>query len=912
MPPAHRHLLGLVALLAISPAPARADDGVAFFEKKIRPVLVEHCARCHSEKGKSPKGGLRVDTRAGLRKGGDSGPALVPGKPEQSLLVKALRYRDESLRMPPKGKLPDAVVRDFERWIALGAPDPRTGSAGPATVGVEAARRHWAFQPIRRPALPAVKGAAWPRTAVDHFVLAKLEAKGLTPSTQADRRTLIRRLSFDLLGLPPTMAAVDAFVADQRPDAYERLVDQLLALPRYGERWGRHWLDVARYADTKDGVLMYGDDRVRPYAYTYRDYVIRAFNEDLPLDRFVHEQLAADRVAPKEEPWRLAAMGFLTLGRMFDNNVHDILDDRIDVVTRGLLGLTVSCARCHDHKYDPIPQADYYSLYGVFAASEAPLELPLLEPVATNPARAAFEKKAAPKRQALRAFLDSQYALLLETARKRVGDYLVHAATTRPDPLETAIFFLSLAPDDLRPQIVARWRLLLERRARPDDPVFGPWHDLMRLSEPFRAADVEALRSAWKRRAPGTGQGQLNPLVLAALQKAPLTRRADVARAYGNLLRDAGKDSDAARRQLLALVTGPDSPGYFPRSRTREYMSRSEKDSFGGKVQELDRLAVQAAAAAPPRAMVLVDAEEVAEPRVFVRGDPSRPGPRVPRQFLRVVAGQQRSPFRTGSGRLDLARAITAADNPLTARVLVNRVWMHHFGEPLVDSPSDFGLRTAPPTHPELLDHLARGLIEGGWSLKRLHRTLLLSSSYRQASGDRIECRRADPDCRLLWRMNRRRLEFEAMRDSLLAAAGRLDSRMFGRPVNVAGDPNNRRRTVYGLVDRQDLPGVFRAFDFAAPDSSVERRPRTTVPQQALFGMNSPFVLEQARALAARVNGEPEGARRVEALYRIVLTRQPTQAETRLGLDFVAGAGKSAWEQVAQVLLMTNEMMFVD
>jgi hypothetical protein len=917
MPSFHRPLLTVAVLLAAGPAAARSDDGVAFFEKKIRPVLVEHCVRCHSDQGKSPKGGLRVDTRAGLRKGGDSGPALVPGKPQQSLLLKALRYSDESLRMPPRGKLPDAVVRDFERWIALGAPDPRTGSSGPAVVGSQAARGHWAFQPIHRPALPAVKDAAWPRTPVDRFLLARLEAKDLTPSPQADRRTLIRRLYFDLLGLPPAMEAVDAFLADARPDAYERLVDRLLASPAYGERWGRHWLDVARYADTKDGVLMYGDDRVRPYAYTYRDYVIRAFNEDLPLDRFVHEQLAADRVAPREEPWRLAAMGFLTLGRMFDNNVHDILDDRIDVVTRGLLGLTVSCARCHDHKYDPIPQADYYSLYGVFAGSEAPLELPLLEPVAANPARAAFEKKAAAKRQALRAFLDSQYTLLLKTARERVADYLVRAATTKPDPLETAIFFLSLAPDDLRPQIVARWRLLLERRARADDPVFGPWHDLMRLSEPFPAADVETLRSTWKRRPAGTGKGQLNPLVLAALQKAPLARRADVARAYGGLLRDIGnKADDPARRQLLALVAGPDSPGYFPRKRTREYMSRGEKDSFGGKVQELDRLAVQAGDAAPPRAMVLVDAEEVTEPRVFVRGDPSRPGPRVPRQFLRVVAGEQRSPFHTGSGRLDLARAITAGDNPLTARVLVNRVWMHHFGEPLVDSPSDFGLRTAPPTHPELLDHLARELIEGGWSLKRLHRTLLLSSVYRQASRDRLDCRRLDPDNRLLWRMNRRRLEFEAMRDSLLAVARRLDTRMFGRPVNVAGDPGNRRRTVYGLVDRQDLPGVFRAFDFAAPDSSVERRPRTTVPQQALFGMNSPFVLEQARALAARVGSEPEGARRVEALYRVVLARRPTQAETRLALDFVVGVSKGnqlgAWEQLAQVLLMTNEVMFVD
>jgi hypothetical protein len=423
--------------------------------------------------------------------------------------------------------------------------------------------------------------------------------------------------------------------------------------------------------------------------------------------------------------------------------------------------------------------------------------------------------------------------------------------------------------------------------------------------------------------------------VLAALSRAKLDTRADVARAYGNLLRDLyqeSKKSDAtkqgtderARQQLLALLTARDSPSYFPRSRVREYMSRGEKDAFGGKLQELDRMAVKDANA-PPRAMVLVDAEEIHQPRVFLRGDPSRPGPRVPRQFLLVVAGPKRRPFTHGSGRLDLARAITAPANPLTSRVLVNRVWMHYFGEPLVDSPSDFGLRTAPPSHPELLDYLAVDFMSSGWSLKKLHRMVLLSSAYQQASFDRPECRRVDPDNRLLWRMNRRRLDFEAMRDSLLAIAGRLDSRQYGRPVDVANDPRNARRTVYGLVDRQSLPGVFRAFDFASPDQSAERRPRTTVPQQALFGMNSPFVLEQVRALAARpeITRETLPVRKVEALYRLVLTRQPTMTETRLALDFIiaaqkgrtAGTEKSRldpWEQFAQVLLLTNEVMFVD
>ena len=911
--------------------PAPTPEQLRFFETRIRPVLAAHCYRCHSQKAKAPKGGLLLDSRDALRKGGDTGPAIAPGKPAASLLLRAIRYGDESLRMPPKGKLPAAVVADFERWVGMGAPDPRV-SATPVKGGTDAAaaRKHWAFQPIRRPPLPTVKRISWLLNPVDRFILARLEQRGLTPSPPADRRTLIRRAYFDLLGLPPTPREVETFLADRSPDAYEKVIDRLLASPHYGERWGRHWLDVARYADTKDGVLMYGDDRVRPYAYTYRDYVIRALNEDVPFDRFVHEQLVADQLDLKGEPWRLAAMGFLTLGRMFDNNVHDVLDDRIDVVSRGLFGLTVACARCHDHKYDPIPTADYYSLYGVFAASEAPLELPLTAPA--GPAAAEFEKVVGPKRRALRQFRDSQYAILLETARQRVGDYLVRVATTPPDPLETAIFFLSLQPGDLRPQIVVRWRRLIGQRARPDDPVFGPWHDLMQLPEKEFAAQLSAVRGRWQGIPAGIGRGQLNPLVRTALERAKLTGRADIARTYGQLLRgiyeaskkgQPGEGLEAqARRQLLDLLTGRDSPAYFPRSRTREYMSRQEKDAFGGKVQELDRLAVKAANA-PPRAMVLVDAEQIAEPHVFIRGNAARPGARVPRRFLKVVEGERRRPFTHGSGRLDLARAITAPDNPLTARVIVNRLWMHHFGEPLVESPSDFGLRTAPPSHPDLLDYLASTLQREGWSLKKMHRLLILSSTYRQASFDRPACRALDPDNRLLWRFNRRRLDLEAMRDSLLAISGRLDRRMWGRPTDP-GDPRNSRRTVYALVDRQSVPGLYRAFDFASPDTSAERRPRTTVPQQALFGMNAPFVLEQAKALASRpeVVRETAPAKRVEALYRLVLSRKPEAAEVRLALDFLAADEEhrhrsqhsrlDPWQRLAQVLLLTNEAMFVD
>jgi hypothetical protein len=932
MSPTRRLVVTAAAALAIlaGPHPGHADEpqptsqALDFFEKKVRPLLAEHCSRCHGREGKV-KGGLRLDNRAGLLKGGESGPALVPGKPDESLLIKAVRYADPDLRMPPKGKLAAAAVADLERWVALGAPMPKdTVARAPAGIDFAAARRHWAYQPVRKPSLPAVKDRAWAAAPLDFFILARLEEKGLTPSAPADRRTLLRRVSFDLIGLPPTAAEIEAFEQDTSPEAYEKVVDRLLASPRHGERWARHWLDVARYADTKDGVLMYGFDRIRPYAYTYRDYVIRALNEDTPFDRFVHEQLAADQIEPKVEPWRLGAMGFLTLGRMFDNNVHDVLDDRIDTVTRGLLGLTVACARCHDHKYDAIPTTDYYSLYGVFASSEAPLELPLTERPESLPGAAEFEKSVAPKRAALRKFLDDQYALLSETARQRVGDYLVHVATKPPDPLETAIYFLSLAPEDLRPPIINRWRRYLERHARADDPVLGPWYDLMKLPEVEFAGRAQAVLDGWKARPEGAGKGQVNPLVRDALAGAKLTGKADVARAYGDLLRRVyheGKKrpvvDTAVRQQVLDLVTGRDSPAHFPRGHTWQYMSRGEKDAFGGKRTELDRLAAQAPAA-PPRAMVLRDAE-ILEPRVFVRGNPGVFGEKVPRQFLRVLAGDDRKPFPHGSGRLDLAKAITAPDNPLTARVLVNRVWMHHFGEPLVATPSDFGARSSPPTHPELLDYLAATFVEDGWSLKRLHRRIVLSAAYRQASWDRPECRKADPENRLLWRANRRRLDLEAMRDALLFVSGRLDAKLYGRPVDVAGDAGNRRRTVYGLVDRQSLPGLFRAFDFASPDTSAERRPFTTVPQQALFALNAPFMLEQAKGLAAGAASAGAGPEpRIRALYRRALAREASGDELSAAVRFVNGSlgrGQSpqrALEDLAQVVLMTNEFTFVD
>jgi hypothetical protein len=909
-------------------------------------------------------------------------------------------------------------------WLA-----PATYAGKLAGQSFEEASRHWAYQPIQRTTPPPVKAAERVQSPIDTFLLAKLEAKGLTFAPPADPRTLLRRVCYDLIGLPPTAEETEAFdrevaaeVAEEKRKAgkqenrgvpgpssrfpvfsssqsaaYARVVERLLASPRYGERWGRHWLDVARYAETKDLVLVYGKDALRPYAYTYRDYVIRAFNEDVPFNDFVRDQLAADLVQPKVEPWRLAALGYLTLGRLFDNNVHDQIDDQIDTVSRGLLGLTVACARCHDHKYDAISAADYYGLYGVFASTERPYGLPLIEDPAQVPGGPEFEEMLAKARKELEDHLDRCFNELTENLRQRIGDYLVRAVTTKPDLTETTQFGLSLTPEDFRPTLMLRTRRFVEQRAKPEDPIFGPWAALMALpgdSFPLVAADVRRLilPEAAEQGSKGAGvqnaapitpapshlrsPASPNPLVLDALAQTTLTNKASIARTYGDLFRQVYEESkkpaagspglSASQRELLEIVTGKDGPIWFDRRDTPVHLSRPDADKYGGLVQNLDKLAANATNPPPARAMVVAELPEPYAPRIFIRGSPSRPGEAVPRSFLRVLNGGAPQPLGEGSGRLALARAIASPTNPLSARVFVNRVWMEHFGEPLVSSPADFGVRSEPPTHPELLDWLAGEFIRSGWSVKHLHRVILTSAAFQQSSvatdvrrltsaeagekgsrGAGVQAAasisaapshprspatgksqslptsaatsvESDPDNRLLWHYPRRRLDLEAMRDTLLFVAGRLDVTMGGRSVDVAGEPLNARRTVYGLVDRQNLPGLFRSFDFAVPDQCVERRPKTTVPQQALFAMNSPFVMEQARALAAAAAGLPDSAGKATVLIRQVLGRLPTDREIARAREFVEAASSDTdakltpWEQFAQALLASNELVFLD
>jgi cytochrome c553 len=933
-------LVVIVAALgrAAEPGAAITAEQEQFFEAKVRPILAARCLDCHGPK--KEESGLRLDSRQAALDGGDSGErAVVPGDPDRSLLVTAIN-RAGDIHMPPETKLPAGEIEILTDWIRQGLPWPQSSQADlPVQSAADRApdhrANHWAFQPVANPPLPPIRNPqSAVRNPIDHFILARLETAGLSLSPAADRRTLIRRANYDLLGLPPTPEDVAAFTADDRPDAYERLIDRLLASPHYGERWGRHWLDVARYGDTKG--YAFAQERRYPYAYTYRDYVIRALNADLPYDKFVVEQLAADRLAMGEDKSSLAALGFLTTGRKF-NNAHDDLDDQIDATTRGLLGLTVACARCHDHKFDAIPTEDYYSLYGVFASCSPPAELPLLGSPQEGEEHKKFEAELAALRGEAEKFAAEKHAEFLDETRHQSADYLARVAAGTQSTLLAKLPYLSLDPKDLRPRMIQRWQRYLDEQAKADHPVLGPWSELVKLPNehfPERAAPILA---RWQAATAGCDRGQLNPLVKAAFAADVPRARMDLARIYGKLLTDAfeqwkagGASSEALdklppeARQLAEVLVGKQSPTSVAVSDVRQYLNRADRNKYTELQKKVESFQATSPLA-PPRAMSVVDNPQPVDPRVLIRGNPDRLGKPVPRQFLLVMSSAQRQPFTGSSGRLELAQKIVAPENPLTRRVIVNRLWMHHLGEPLVLTPSDFGIRSEEPTHPELLDWLATSLLDREWSLKTLHRTIMCSAAYQQASLDRADCRAIDPENRLLWRANRRRLELESVRDTLLAVAGRLDTHMFGRPVELTKSPFPLRRAVYGYIDRQDLPNLFRVFDIASPDSSTPRRPRTTVPQQALFLMNSPLVVEQAEALSARpeVASAADTAAQVAALYRLVLARAPDADELAIGQEFLAATRAAdinssdamklkPLAQYAQLLLLTNEVMYVD
>jgi hypothetical protein len=813
-------------------------------------------------------------------------------------------------------------------------------AADPATSAFDhPSSSFWSFQAPKRPAIPAVRAKSWPSSPIDSFVLAKLEAKGIHPARAADRRTLIRRATVDLIGLPPTPEEVDTFCTDESPDAFGRGDARLLARPPYGEGWGRYWLDIARYADTKGYVYADRNERRFVHAYTYRDWVVRSFAEDLPYDQFLIEQLAADLLPERTDRRSLAALGFLTLGQRFLSNTHDIIDDRIDVVTRGMQGLTVTCARCHDHKYDPIPTADYYSLYGVFASSEEKIVCLVEEPERTEE-YVAYEKELVKRKSAFENTVAAKCKEASKRLRAKVADYLL--AVLDVESLPTQEVYESLGADDLNPIIVRRWQSYIFERTKRFDPIFSPWRELAAFPEIGFANRAAKLARQYGRDAerrptglapsqlPTDQERRLNPLVAQLFAGAPPASMREVVQRYARLFLDVEQSwqkasksekaherlADPVREAIRQVLYGDASPvvitvtsgldfAWLFDDPTRIQLSKLQAD--------IERWQIKSPAA-PPHATILRERPRAINPRIFRRGHPGLLGASVPRQFVGILAGKDRKPFRRGSGRLELARAIASRNNPLTARVIVNRIWSHHFGAGLVRTESDFGTRCDGPSHPQLLDFLANWFMDEGWSIKRLHRLLMLSSTYRQAGENDPRYQDQDPENRLLWKMIRRRLDFEALRDSLLAVSGDLDHRIGGPPVNFKTKPHSRRRTIYGDIDRQNVPGMFLVFDFANPEQHTPKRSTTTVAQQALFMMNSPFVMGRARVIAERLKPTPSIDERIRSLYASVFQRPPTANELDLGRVFIGASPGTAdsWQRYAQVLLLSNEFMFVD
>ncbi|MBI4663290.1 MAG: DUF1553 domain-containing protein [Verrucomicrobia bacterium] len=805
---------------------------------------------------------------------------------------------------PPLASPSDAVVK--------------TSPVFESTFHVSRFTNHWAFQTPVEPPVPQVKNPDRARSPIDLFILAKLEEKGLAFSPPADRRTLARRAAFDLTGLPPTSEEVDSFAADQSPEAFARLVDRLLASPHYGERWGRYWLDVARYADTKGYV--YGDREEARFihSYAYRDWVIQAFNQDMPYDRFLLLQIAADQAFPSLNARSstpsadLAALGFLTLGRRFLGVIHDIIDDRIDVLMRGTQALTVGCARCHDHKFDPISTKDYYALYGVFASCTEGM-IPLAAARGPEKLALAFEQGLKERAEKYDQTMRQKREEFSNRFRTKATDYLVAVLDVKKLPTEE--HYEIRGPDDLNPTIVRNWENYLLQTKKDFHPVFAPWHAFEALpAAEFAQSAPQVLQ---RLKSDGLSRG-LNGTVVRVLEEQPLNTMREVAERYGMVFAAAHQRwqeelkraatnhvpapavlPDRDLEELRQVLYGSNAPVNIPVLAAADlewYFDEPTRVQLMKLHAEIERWIIKSAGA-PPYAVALEDRPNPKNARVFVRGNPANKGDEVPRQFLEVLRRGTSRPFEHGSGRLELAQAITSKENPLTGRVMVNRIWHHHFGAGLVRTPSDFGTRCEPPSHPELLDWLACRFMKEGWSIKQLHRSIMLSSVYQQSSdGDSSIARalalRIDPENRLLWKMSRRRQDFEALRDSLFAVTGELDARIGGAPVELLKPPFLSRRTVYGLIDRQFLPGALRVFDFANPDMHSPQRPETTVPQQALFFMNSPFAVERARALIQRreIAELNESAGRVQKLFHTVFQRQAEPQEVQTALSFVKAA----------------------
>ena len=850
-----RHLLLLPFLAAAAAsgenAPAGANatpEQLDFFEKKIRPVLADKCYKCHSEKSEKVKGGLLLDTREGIRRGGDNGPAVVPGKLDDSLLIEAIHYTNKDFAMPPEksgGKLSEAVIQDFETWVKMGAPDPRDGASKVVKkYDTEEAKKWWAFKPVQKPAVPELKDATWARGEIDRFVLAGLEAKSLKPVGDADRATLIRRVYFDLIGLPPSPTEIDAFLKDTSPDAFAKVVDRLLALPQFGERWGRHWLDVARYAESsgKDVNVTF------PNAWRYRDYVVAAFNEDRPYDQFIREQIAGDLLQAKDDKQKaeaIIATGFLAVGSKSLNEQNprqfclDLADEQIDTMSQAVLGLTVACARCHDHKFDPIPQRDYYALAGIFLSTE------------------------------------TRYGTSVNAQNRHGSDFI-------DLPKGAALPTLG------RP-------LSADERARKEKQLA----DLREEQRGFlaeRFGQRQAGNNPAQPQAPGNQRRRL--IVVTQIGELELELKS-----YDE---NGQAKAQAMGVQDLSANRPPRPGGWGP------FGGRFGGPPGGPGEMMRERMLQRLGGGRPPEFMAVGDSA------LYARGDADKPGERVPRGFPAILNTTTPPTIPSGtSGRLELAGWIASPQNPMTARVFANRMWHWLFGQGIVESVDNFGTSGKKPANQALLDHLATRLVENGWSVKKTIREIVLSRSYQLASTYDEKAFAADPENTLVWRMSKRRLDAECIRDAMLAAGSALDltpplgsliasagNAVLGGPrrgglsedsiVNAGGE----KRSVYLPIARDVVPDALAVFDFAETSLVTGARETTNVPSQALYMLNNPFVTAQAQKLADRVmTAYPAGPNggasanldpRVTAAYWLAMGRAPDAVERQAAANFFA------------------------
>lgn len=879
--------LALVAAAPLLPGGTAAEE---FFEMRVRPVLAKNCLGCH---GTSKMGGLEMSSRESVLKGGNSGPAISTDKPADSLLLKVVRHEHERIKMPPQGKLGDSDIDTLAAWVKAGAVWPAravtssTSKSGKYRISAEQ-RAFWSFQPVRKPALPQVKNAEWARSPIDRFILSKIEEKGIGPAGPADRRTLLRRATYDLTGLPPTPDEVDAFLKDKRPDAFVRVVDRLLATPQYGERWGRFWLDVARYADDKLQAI---GETPQPNAFWYRDWVIDAFNRDMPYDLFVKAQIAGDLLPEREK--LQAGLGLYALS-------PELQDDRVDVTTRGFLGLTVACAQCHDHKYDPIPTTDYYSLLGIFNNTKLHEQ-----PVAAKSVVDEYQrsKKALDEEEArLKEFIRNQAAVLGEVFSGQAAEYMRAAFEVLAGEQSAAE---AAGKFSLEPGILDRWIAYLKNRTR-EHPYLKEWDALVADPRPAAEKREEIRRLA--------RQFQSEVIAVIAEKKALDERNlilggGETDRKVRFFIRFESLPRDRHWLYLEILDIRRARPGvlYFDEATLVKYLDgpwkqhlAALKSSIAMRKKELPEQY--------PFLYVIQDVDKPKPQHVHVRGDESTPGDVVPPRTLSILSAGEPRPFTKGTGRLELAEAIAAPDNPLTARVMVNRIWLGHFGEGIVRTPSNFGQLGERPTHPELLDYLASRFLEQKWSIKAMHREIMLSATYALSTEVSKKAQAADPGNRLFGRANVRRLDAEALRDSLLFVSGQLSTAQGG--PGRALDKDNRKRTVYGYISRKRLDPVLALFDFPNPNATSEQRILTNVPLQGLFFLNSEFLAAQAEALAGKFKGVDE-ANGIKALYRTLFGRLPSEAELRMGVWFLSGPRQKPWEQYVSVLLSSQEFVFL-